>query len=204
MLDSYRTTLTELTRHQVRALFILSIPVPLAELGVGQDLRAALLKLSAALPMAHRQDEERVRQRVHLDAVEWFHTREPVPHLKTIQQAVWQDRRLVLTYHLPFETRVERTIRAEALRIEAEGFKTQTLQVLPSRDRQVTVTLEREKDLAFTPVVIPADTPDTAMAPKRKRPHRAAAKRRSRSRRQPARRASPRSRPRLEWKGLPE
>jgi predicted DNA-binding transcriptional regulator YafY len=110
LLDSYRTTLTGLTRHEVRALFMLSIPAPLAELGVGQDLRAALLKLSAALPVAHRQDEERVRQRIHLDAVEWFHAREPVPHLKTIQQAVWQDRRLLLTYHLPFETRVERLV----------------------------------------------------------------------------------------------
>jgi predicted DNA-binding transcriptional regulator YafY len=110
LLDSYRTTLTGLTRHEVRALFMLSIPAPLAELGVGQDLRAALLKLSAALPVAHRQDEERVRQRIHLDAVDWFHAREPVHHLKTIQQAVWQDRRLLLTYHLPFETRVERLV----------------------------------------------------------------------------------------------
>ena len=81
LLDSYRTTLTGLTRHEVRALFMLSIPAPLAELGVGQDLRAALLKLSAALPVAHRQDEERVRQRIHLDAVDWFHAREPVPYL---------------------------------------------------------------------------------------------------------------------------
>ena len=48
LLDSYRTTLTGLSEGEVRALFMLSIPAPLAELGVSQDLKAALLKLSAA------------------------------------------------------------------------------------------------------------------------------------------------------------
>ena len=52
LLDSYRTNLTGLNEREVRALFMLSIPAPLAELGVSQDLQAALLKLSAALPNA--------------------------------------------------------------------------------------------------------------------------------------------------------
>jgi predicted DNA-binding transcriptional regulator YafY len=103
LLDSYRTTLTGLTQDEVRALFMLSIPAPLAELGVDQELRAALLKLAAALPPARRHDEERTRRRIHLDPEGWFETREPVPHLKTIQQALWQDRRLCITYRLPFE-----------------------------------------------------------------------------------------------------
>ena len=50
LLDSYRTTLTGLTQDEVRALFMLNIPAPLIDLGMGQELRAALLKLSAALP----------------------------------------------------------------------------------------------------------------------------------------------------------
>ena len=48
LLNSYRTNLTGLTEGEVRALFMLSIPAPLVELGVSQELRAALLKLSAA------------------------------------------------------------------------------------------------------------------------------------------------------------
>jgi predicted DNA-binding transcriptional regulator YafY len=117
LLDSYRTNLTGLTQDEVRALFMLSIPAPLAELGVSQELKAALLKLAAALPAARRHDEERVRQRVHLDSIWWFQSREPVPHLKTIQQAVWQDRQLHLTRRifLRLETYVERLVKPYGL-----------------------------------------------------------------------------------------
>jgi predicted DNA-binding transcriptional regulator YafY len=110
LLDSYRTTLTGLTDDEVRALFMLSIPAPLTELGVSQELKAALLKLAASLPAGRRREEERVRQRVHLDSVWWFQSEEAVPHLQTIQQGVWQDRKALLTYHLPFETEVERLV----------------------------------------------------------------------------------------------
>jgi predicted DNA-binding transcriptional regulator YafY len=100
LLDSYRTTLTGLTGDETRALFMLSIPDALSELGVGQQLRSALLKLSAALPDARRGDEERVRQRFYLDSAWWRQGEEPVPHLSTIQQAVWQDRRVWLDYRI--------------------------------------------------------------------------------------------------------
>jgi predicted DNA-binding transcriptional regulator YafY len=107
LLDSYRTTLTGLNTDEVRALFMLSIPAPLAQLGVGQELKAALLKLVAALPGPRRQEEERVRQRIHLDAVAWTQPAEPVPHLQALQEAVWQDRKLSITYRLPFAGPVE-------------------------------------------------------------------------------------------------
>jgi predicted DNA-binding transcriptional regulator YafY len=107
LLDSYRTTLTGLTQDEVRALFMLSIPAPLAELGVDQELKMALLKLSAALPATRRHDEERARQRIHLDSSGWFETREPVPHLQTLQRAVWEDRKLHLAYRLRFEAQAE-------------------------------------------------------------------------------------------------
>ncbi len=110
LLDSYRTNLTGLTQDQVRALFMLSIPAPLTQLGVSQELKAALLKLSAALPAALRRDEEKVRQRIHLDSAWWFQTEEAVPHLATIHQAVWQDRKLYLTYRLPFGAQLERLV----------------------------------------------------------------------------------------------
>jgi predicted DNA-binding transcriptional regulator YafY len=107
LLDSYRTTLTGLTQDEMRALFMLSVPAPLAELGVDRELKAALLKLSASLPQARRQVEERVRQRIHLDSEGWFESREPVPHLRTIQQALWQDRCLRIVYQLRFEAQAE-------------------------------------------------------------------------------------------------
>jgi predicted DNA-binding transcriptional regulator YafY len=102
LLDSYRTSLTGLNENEVRALFMLSIPSPLRDLGVGGELEAALRKLSAALPDNRREDERRVRERFHLDASWWFQGSEPVPHLSTVHQAVWQDRWLVVRYRLRF------------------------------------------------------------------------------------------------------
>ena len=107
LIDSYRTSLTGLTRDEVRALFMLSVPAPLDELGVSQELRGALLKLAAALPATRRHDEERVRQRIHLDWAGWFQPQEPVPHLQTLQRAVWEDRRLHLAYRLQVGAYVE-------------------------------------------------------------------------------------------------
>jgi len=107
LVEGYRTTLTGLTQEEIRALFMLSVPAPLAELGVSQSLRVALQKLAAALPAAHRDEEEHVRKRLHLDPEGWRDHEEPVPHLRTAQRAVWLDRRLYLTYRLPFKTEVE-------------------------------------------------------------------------------------------------
>ncbi|MCL7451946.1 MAG: YafY family transcriptional regulator [Anaerolineae bacterium] len=104
LLDSYRTTLTGLTQDEVRALFMLSIPAPLAELGMDGELRAALFKLAASLPTSRRPDEARARQRIHLDSAGWFESREPVPLLQTLHRALWQERRVHMRYQLPFET----------------------------------------------------------------------------------------------------
>jgi predicted DNA-binding transcriptional regulator YafY len=110
LLDSYRTDLTGLTEGEAHALFMLGIPAPLADLGISQELKAALLKLSAALPEARRRDHEWMRQRVHLDSTWWHQGEEPVPHLRTIQQAVWQDRRLSLTYRPLFNLEMEQLV----------------------------------------------------------------------------------------------
>jgi predicted DNA-binding transcriptional regulator YafY len=99
LLDSYRTNLTGLTEGEVRALFMLNIPAALADLGLSRELKQALLKLSAALPAGRRADEEQVRQRFYLDTTWWDQGAGPVPHLQTLYQAVWQDRRIRLTYH---------------------------------------------------------------------------------------------------------
>jgi predicted DNA-binding transcriptional regulator YafY len=110
LLESYRTNLTGLNEDEVRALFMLSVPAPLAELGVSRELKTALLKLSAALPPSRQQEEERVRKRIHLDSVPWFPDEEPLPYLQAIHQAVWQDLRLYLTYRPRFGTEVERLV----------------------------------------------------------------------------------------------
>jgi predicted DNA-binding transcriptional regulator YafY len=101
LLDSYRTTLTGLTDAEVRALFVTTLPAALVQLGLGAELKAALLKLSAALPAGRRQEEAWVRQRIHLDWSGAEQAHEPVPHLPVLKQAVWEDRRLWLHRRLP-------------------------------------------------------------------------------------------------------
>jgi len=110
LLDSYRTNLTGLKEDEVRALFMLSIPAPLAELGVSQELKAALLKLAAALPAGQRHQEERVRQRIHLDPTWGGEQETSLPHLHTIHRAVWQDRKLLVTYLRPWAVETEHLV----------------------------------------------------------------------------------------------
>jgi len=110
LLDNYHTRLTGLTDKEVRALFILSIPEPLMELGVGQELKTALLKLSAALPEEYIHTEKHIRQRFYLDSTWWQQAKEPVPHLRTIHRAVLEDKKLYLTYQLPFLGELEQLV----------------------------------------------------------------------------------------------
>jgi len=98
LVDRYRTNLTGLTEKEARALFMLSIPSPLTDLGVGKDLNAALLKLSAALPDSRRSDGERARQRIYIDSSGWRLNDEPAPYLQTIHQALWEDRTMLVSY----------------------------------------------------------------------------------------------------------
>lgn len=110
LVEGYRTALTGLTRDEARALFMLSIPAPLAQLGLADELKSALLKLAASLPTAHRNDDERTRNRVHLDAVGWSAGGEATPHLRTLYRAVWEERRLYLTYRTFLGIEVTQTV----------------------------------------------------------------------------------------------
>ena len=110
LIDDYQTSLTGLTEGEVRALFMLRVPAPMTDLGLDKDLRAALLKLSASLPNIHRSDEEKVRQCFYFDSTWWRQGGERVPHLKTIQQAIWQNLKIQIVYHPHFTTEIERLV----------------------------------------------------------------------------------------------
>ena len=111
LLDEFRTDLTGLTTDEARALFMLSIPAALYELGVSSELKTALLKLSAALPESRRTDETYTRQRIHLDSSPWFHqVDEALPHLQTIHQALWNERKLHLASLGFFQVELEQEL----------------------------------------------------------------------------------------------
>jgi predicted DNA-binding transcriptional regulator YafY len=110
LVEEYRTTLTGLTPDEARALFMMSVPDPLAQLGVDQELKTAMLKLSASLPDSRRMDEARTRQRIHLDSSWWFQPEDAVPCLQVLQQAVWNDRMVRMKFRTNFGRQVEQTI----------------------------------------------------------------------------------------------
>ena len=121
LLESYRTDLSGMNREEVRALFMLSIPAPLVQLGVDQELKGAFLKLSAALSGSRKIEEILVRQRIHLDSTWWFQGCSPIPHLQTLHAAIWDDRRVVIRYQVPFGYPAEIEHHADAYGLVAKA-----------------------------------------------------------------------------------
>jgi predicted DNA-binding transcriptional regulator YafY len=110
LVEGYRTNLTGMNEAEVRTLLLASAPSPLADLGLGGALEAALLKLLAALPASQRATAERMRERVYLDAASWGHSGEVEPYLSALHTAVWNERRVRLTYRKSNGDRVERVV----------------------------------------------------------------------------------------------
>jgi predicted DNA-binding transcriptional regulator YafY len=109
LVDGYRTRLTGLTGEEAEALFLSGLPGPAAELGLGTVVAAARLKLLASLPSELRARASRLVERFHLDAAGWFQASESVPHLAVLADAVWESRRLQITYRRG-ESAVDRII----------------------------------------------------------------------------------------------
>ncbi len=98
LVDGYRTRLTGMTADEAEALFLGGLPGPAAELGLGTVVAAARLKVLAALPPELRARASRLVERFHLDAAGWFQADEPVPHLGTLAEAVWEGNKVDIDY----------------------------------------------------------------------------------------------------------
>ena len=98
LLEGWRTRLTGLTAPEAKALFLAGLPGPAAELGLGQEMADAELKLLAALPADWREEATRVSSRFHLDPRGWFQPAATVDALRQIADAVWTERLIQVTY----------------------------------------------------------------------------------------------------------
>jgi predicted DNA-binding transcriptional regulator YafY len=94
----YRTRLTGMGLDEAGALAFLGLAGPAEQLGLGDILEGARLKVWASLTGEARERAGRTADRFHLDPVRWYGTPEPVPCLTQLAEAVWRDRRVRLQY----------------------------------------------------------------------------------------------------------
>jgi len=118
LVDGYRTRLTGMTGEEAEALFLSGLPGPAAELGLGTVVAAAQLKVLASLPPELRTRASRLVERFHLDAGDWFRASQPVPHLATLSDAVWNATRIAVDYDRG-EGPVQRTLEPLGLVLKA-------------------------------------------------------------------------------------
>ena len=119
LMEEYRTNLTGLSEAEIQALFLAKPMRLLADLQLDKAAEGALLKLLAALPSASRRGAQDLRQRIHVDVAGWRQTAESVPFLPLLQEAVWQDRCVRMTYGRTDGTSAEREV--DPLGLVAKG-----------------------------------------------------------------------------------
>jgi predicted DNA-binding transcriptional regulator YafY len=94
----YRTRLTGVGLDEAGALAFLGLSGPAEQLGLGEMLEGARIKVWASLTGEARERAWRTAERFHLDPVRWYGTPEPVPCLTDLAEAVWRDRRVRMRY----------------------------------------------------------------------------------------------------------
>jgi predicted DNA-binding transcriptional regulator YafY len=98
LLPGWKTTLTGLTPSEAEAVFLSGLAGPAADLGLGEQVQSAQLKMMAALPPQMRGNASRVSSRFHLDPIDWYREADAMPHLPVVAQAVWEERPLAIRY----------------------------------------------------------------------------------------------------------
>lgn len=114
----WRTRVDGLTGPEAQAMFLGGLPGPASQLGLGEAMASAQLKLMAALPEDWRDNARRVSSRFHLDPIDWYRGPSATDHLPAIAQAVWNERRVTVRYE-SWKGVVERTLEPLGLVLKA-------------------------------------------------------------------------------------
>jgi predicted DNA-binding transcriptional regulator YafY len=122
LLDGYKTDLTGLSPGEAEALFLMGIPGPLDELGLGSALEGAQRKVLAALPESRRPGAERISQRIYVDAAGWDRDPGQLPWLPIVARALWTDRKLQMLYVRADNRMVQRRVDPLGLVLKAGNW----------------------------------------------------------------------------------
>ncbi|MGP4040137.1 helix-turn-helix transcriptional regulator [Gracilibacillus sp. D59] len=118
LLDNFQSKLSTLTLEDMKALFVFPSTELLQDLGLTDSIDPRH-KLLASLPIHYQADARALWDRIHIDVSSWRQSKEKVATFKTIQQAVWEDKKLKIFYEKADGNKVERLI--EPLGLVAKG-----------------------------------------------------------------------------------
>jgi predicted DNA-binding transcriptional regulator YafY len=154
LIDGYRTDLTGLKDSEIQALFVGTPDRLLADLKLDRASHGGLLKLLNALPATHRRGAEYARQRIHIDLAGWSNSRDPVPLLPLLQDAVFRERKARIAYDRAGDA-VERLV--DPLGLVAKGSTWYLVAAVDGAPRTYRVSRITAVDITATPAERPAD-----------------------------------------------
>lgn len=95
--EGYRKAILHIGEDEIRALFMTGNAV-MADLGLAANLDGALEKLRGGFSDQQRAAAEKARERIHIDQRRWNQSDPPTEKLALLRRAVWDDRRIELSY----------------------------------------------------------------------------------------------------------
>jgi predicted DNA-binding transcriptional regulator YafY len=98
LVEGYQTKLTGLSAAEIQSLFLARPTRLMADLGLGHEADAALIKLQASLPAGSRQHADFARQRILVDSRGWRDPAESVACLPVLLDALWRERQVCFVY----------------------------------------------------------------------------------------------------------
>ncbi|GAA0342439.1 YafY family protein [Bowmanella denitrificans] len=98
LVEGHRTQLNGLSGDEAEALFMLGLAGQASELGLGNAVADAQLKLLAALPAKQRGDAQLMSSRFYLDAPAWFGEADHPVYLAALSDAVRRQQKIQVRY----------------------------------------------------------------------------------------------------------
>ncbi|WP_338048639.1 helix-turn-helix transcriptional regulator [Paludifilum halophilum] len=120
-MDHFRNQLSGMTSDDIQSLFIVPSEPLLNDLGLNRQSLDTRQKLLASIPVHDKDQAKRIWERIHIDTSNWRESKKKADFFKTIQQAVWEDKKLEIVYKRADGGRSERIV--EPLGLVAMGEK---------------------------------------------------------------------------------
>ncbi|WP_245807736.1 helix-turn-helix transcriptional regulator [Halobacillus massiliensis] len=110
LVDDYKTNLTGLKEEEIRSLFLSPSEQLLEDLGLTRTFENARNKLAASVPSLYRESAKSIWERIYVYTTTWRVKKEKIRAFETLKKAIWNDRKLKITYRRADGQSVERLV----------------------------------------------------------------------------------------------